>query len=100
MPCGIICGRITPARGNLEHRSLSGAVCDCREELITVKCQTLGPGRAVKEVDIQLPVDIFNRMLDQNGNTGVISDPLKRDRDLSLSRKIRNIFIFGDGDPF
>lgn len=68
--------------------------CDCREELITVKCQTLGPGRAVKEVDIQLPVDIFNRMLDQSGNTGVIiSDPLKRDRDLSLSRKIRNIFI-------
>ena len=66
--------------------------CDCREELITVKCQTLGPDRAVKEVDIQLPVDIFNRMLDQNGNTGVIiSDPLKRD--LSLSRKIRNIFI-------
>lgn len=67
--------------------------CDCSEKLITVKCQTLGPGRAVKEVDIQLPVDIFNRMLDQNGNTGVISDPLKRDRDLSLSRKIRNIFI-------
>ena len=26
MPCGIICGRITPARGNLEHRPLSGAV--------------------------------------------------------------------------
>ena len=26
MPCGIICGRIIPARGNLEHRSLSGAV--------------------------------------------------------------------------
>ena len=67
--------------------------CDCSEKLITVKCQTLGPGRAVKEVDIQLPVDIFNRMLDQNCNTGVISDPLKRDRDLSLSRKIRNIFI-------
>ena len=62
---------------------------DCSEKLITVKCQTLGPGRAVKEVDIQLPVDIFNRMLDQNGN----SDPLKRDLDLSLSRKIRNIFI-------
>ena len=66
---------------------------DCSEELITVKCQTLGPGRAVKEVDIQLPVDVFNRMLHQNGNTGVISDPLKQDRDLSLSRKIRNIFI-------
>ena len=66
---------------------------DCSEELITVKCQTLGPGRAVKEVDIQLPVDVFNRILHQNGNTGVISDPLKRDRDLSLSRKIRNIFI-------
>ena len=62
---------------------------ECSEELITVKCQTLGPGRAVEEVDIQLPVDIFNRMLDQNGN----SDPLKQDRDLSLSRKIRNIFI-------
>ena len=28
MPCGIICGRITPARGNLEHRPLSGAVGD------------------------------------------------------------------------
>ena len=28
MPCGIICGRITPARGNLEHRPLSGAVMD------------------------------------------------------------------------
>ena len=27
MHCGIICGRITPARGNLEHRPLSGAVC-------------------------------------------------------------------------
>ena len=26
MHCGIICGRITPARGNLEHRPLSGAV--------------------------------------------------------------------------
>ena len=26
MPLGIICGRITPARGNLEHRPLSGAV--------------------------------------------------------------------------
>ena len=26
MPCGIICGIISPARGNLEHRSLSGAV--------------------------------------------------------------------------
>ena len=26
MPCGIICDRITPARGNLEHRPLSGAV--------------------------------------------------------------------------
>ena len=26
MPCGIICGRITPARGYLEHRPLSGAV--------------------------------------------------------------------------
>ena len=29
MPCGIICGRITPARGNLEHRPLSGAVQLC-----------------------------------------------------------------------
>ena len=66
---------------------------DCSEELITVKCQTLGPGRAVKEVDIQLPADVFNRMLDQKCNKGVITDPLKRDRDLSLSRKIRNIFI-------
>ena len=26
MPLGIIFGRITPARGNLEHRPLSGAV--------------------------------------------------------------------------
>ena len=26
MSLGIICGRITPARGNLEHRPLSGAV--------------------------------------------------------------------------
>ena len=26
MPCGIICGRIIPARGNLEHRPLSGAM--------------------------------------------------------------------------
>ena len=28
MPLGIICGRFTPARGNLEHRPLSGAVSD------------------------------------------------------------------------
>ena len=30
MPCGIICGRITPARGNLEHWPLSGAVSSHR----------------------------------------------------------------------
>ena len=44
MPLGIICGRITPARGNLEHRPLSGAVCMCVEmsnvDMLTVKLST------------------------------------------------------------
>ena len=39
MPCGIICGRITPARGNLEHRPLSGAVS--HHQYLQIGCHTL-----------------------------------------------------------
>ena len=63
-----------------------------QEKLIVMKCQRLKPDKTFEEIEIELPVEIFNKMVTNNNKNkdpsrGEASEPM------SLSRKIRNIFI-------
>ena len=63
-----------------------------KEKMILMKCQRLKPDKTYEEIEIELPVDIFNRMVNQN-NKSKDSSSHNNNANLSLSRKLRNIFI-------
>ena len=63
-----------------------------QEKLIVMKCQRLKPDKTFEEIEIELPVEIFNKMVTNNNKN---KDPSRDETSepMSLSRKIRNIFI-------
>ena len=57
------------------------------EKMIVMKCQRLRPDKTFEEIEIELPVDIFNRVVQPNTKHNKI------DNNKTLTQKIRNIFI-------
>ena len=57
------------------------------EKMIVMKCQRLRPDKTFEEIEIELPVEIFNRVVQPNTKQN------KLDNNKSITQKIRNIFI-------
>ena len=57
------------------------------EKMIVMKCQRLRPDKTFEEIEIELPVDIFNRVVQPNTKHN------KLDNHKTITQKIRNIFI-------
>ena len=55
--------------------------------MIVMKCQRLRPDKTFEEIEIELPVDIFNRVVQPNTKHS------KLDNNKTITQKIRNIFI-------
>ena len=62
------------------------------EKTIVMKCQRLKPDKTFEEIEIEVPVEIFNKMV-TNNNKKVSRSSGENNCELSLSRKLRNIFI-------
>ena len=62
------------------------------EKTIVMKCQRLKPDKTFEEIEIEVPVEIFNKMVTNNNKKESRSDG-ENNCELSLSRKLRNIFI-------
>ena len=58
------------------------------EKLIVMKCQRLKLDRTFEEIEIELPSVIYNRFTNQNSK----SKSNNHFCEMSLSRKIKNIF--------
>ena len=58
--------------------------------MIVMKCQRLRADKTYEEIEIEVPVDIFNKMVT---HTNKSKDPPRENNDLSMTRKLRNIFI-------
>ena len=56
------------------------------EKTIVMKCQRLRPDKTFEEIEIELPLDIFNRVVQTNSKHN-IEDPNR-----TLTQKIKNIF--------
>ena len=57
------------------------------EKMIVMKCQRLRADKTFEEIEIELPVDIFNRVVQPNSKQN------KLDNNKTITQKIRNIFI-------
>ena len=57
------------------------------EKMIVMKCQRLRPDKTFEEIEIELPVDIFNRVVRPHSKDN------KLDNNKTITQKIRNIFI-------
>ena len=62
------------------------------EKTIVMKCQRLKPDKTFEEIEIEVPVEIFNKMVTNNNKKESRSSG-ENNCELSLSRKLRNIFI-------
>ena len=62
------------------------------EKTIVMKCQRLKPDKTFEEIEIEVPVEIFNKMV-TNNNKKESRNNGENNCELSLSRKLRNIFI-------
>ena len=68
----------------------SGPGSEKGEKMIVMKCQRLRADKTYEEIEIEVPVDIFNKMVTHNNKS---KDPPRDNNDLSMTRKLRNIFI-------
>merc|ERR1711973_1055125 len=67
-----------------KDKSSSG---QCLEKMVIMKCQRLTPDKNYEEIEIEVPADIFNRIITtdkRNTENSTVH---------SFSRKLRNIFI-------
>ena len=52
-----------------------------------MKCQRLRPDKTFEEIEIELPVEIFNRVVQSNSKHNLLDDPNR-----TITQRIKNIF--------
>eukprot|EP00092_Neocalanus_flemingeri_P036946 GFUD01040221.1.p1 GENE.GFUD01040221.1~~GFUD01040221.1.p1 ORF type:complete len:169 (-),score=51.82 GFUD01040221.1:53-559(-) len=62
---------------------------DKGEKMMVMKCQRLTAEKTYEEIDIEVPVLIFNRMVKQNGTTNTGEEEMEK----TFSKRIKDIFV-------
>ena len=58
------------------------------EKMIVMKCQRLRPDKTFEEIEIELPLDIFNRVVQTNSKHNKLDD-----HNRTITQKIKNMFL-------
>ena len=56
--------------------------------MIVMKCQRLRPDKTFEEIEIELPLDIFNRVVQTNSKHNKLDD-----HNRTITQKIKDMFL-------